>query len=289
MILDSRSNFPLEVSLPLSHDWVTYPPGATFGPRTMTEWEFVFIDEGDALYRSEALEVPAPAGSLVLCRPDTVDFFRWDAHRRTRHGYFHFQIERIPADWPSTSDWPLVRAAPENGLLCNLFGHVMAWNEAENPFRCQLSMALLLALFVGGEVKSSHAPPLPWPDAVERAWDYLHRRLDENGQARITLGELSAVARVSEEHLCRVFKTTTGRSPMETLRLARLDRAATLLSRSNYSIGEVARLSGFPDPFHFSRAFKAAYGQSPRALRRALEHGATPPVPTLLQRTPPKG
>lgn len=278
----------LEVSLPLVHDWVFYPPGATFGPRRMPDWEFVFVDEGDAWYQSDQRESPAPVGSLVLCRPDTTDFFRWDAHKRTRHGYFHFQIERLPHDWPPSSTWPLVCATPEDGLMRALFGHIMAWNGAGNPLQCRLSIALLLTMFLSGDVKSNHAPPLPWPDAVERVWNYLHRRLDEDGQAKITLTELASIGRISEEHLCRAFKNATGHAPMETLRLARLDRAAALLARSNYGIAEIARLSGFADPFHFSRAFKTAYGQSPRALRRALEAGETPPLPTLLQRQTPK-
>jgi transcriptional regulator GlxA family with amidase domain len=65
------------------------------------------------------------------------------------------------------------------------------------------------------------------------------------------------------------------------VRLARLDRAATLLARSNYSVAEIARMCGFGDAFHFSRRFKAAYGQSPLQMRRALQNGATPPLSPL--------
>ena len=73
---------------------------------------------------------------------------------------------------------------------------------------------------------------------------------------------------------------------METVRLARLDRAATLLARSNYSIGEIAAMCGFASPFHFSRRFKESYGEPPRALRDRVRAGAVSPEPRLLRVRP---
>ncbi len=68
---------------------------------------------------------------------------------------------------------------------------------------------------------------------------------------------------------------------MQAWRLARLDRALILLARSNFSVGEVARLCGFASAFHFSRCFSETFGQSPRALRRALKNGAALPPSAL--------
>jgi transcriptional regulator GlxA family with amidase domain len=80
-----------------------------------------------------------------------------------------------------------------------------------------------------------------------------------------------------------LFNSATGRSPVETVRLARLDRAALLLARSNYSVKEIADFCGFSNPCHFSRRFKDAYGQSPTDLRRDIQAGATLPAPRLLR------
>jgi AraC-like DNA-binding protein len=107
--------------------------------------------------------------------------------------------------------------------------------------------------------------------------------LDENSAAEITLSELARAAFVSPEHLCRLFQSATGRSPMQTVRLARLDRALILLARSNYSVAQIAHLNGFASPFHFSRKFKDAFGCAPQQLRAQLQNGATPPTPRLLQ------
>ena len=274
----------LDVSLPTGWGVATYPAGASFGPRVMRDWEFVWLIEGDAEYRWNENTVAAPEGAIVLCRPGATDGFQWDARRRTRHGYFHFQVRRVPDEWPPAAQWPLVRLPEPHDILHPLFRHLLSRQGRWNDLQCRLTVAHLLAAFVSGDVAAGDAPPVPWPDPVERAWAAIHARLEEQPMAPLCLDDLAAVACVTPEHLCRLFQATTGRSPMETVRLARLDRAASLLARSNYSVAEIADLCGFANPFHFSRRFKDAFGQSPSDLRRAVQTGQTPPLPRLLQR-----
>lgn len=274
---------PLCVSSPAGFGVATYPAGATFGPRQMRDWEFVWIIAGHAMYRHGEIEIAAPPDSIVLCRPGANDGFVWDAHGRTRHAYFHFDITSLPDAWPSPETWPLVRLMPEGDVLRPLFRHLLTWAGRGDGELVRLTIAHMVAAWATGEIATRDVPPESLPEPVGRALIWLRERLEEKPAASIELRDLAGAACVSPEHLCRVFKEATGHAPMETVRLARLDRAATLLARSNYSIGEVARLCGFASPFHFSRQFKSAFDQSPSALRRALQEGQTPPVPRLLK------
>lgn len=263
---------PFDVSLsPEPFRIATYPPGASFGPRPLRDWEFVWMLEGDALYTRDGNTVAAPAGAVVLCRPGATDFFRWDPDKRTRHGYFHFDLRgAIPGDWPPSDDWPLVRT-PDSGrggdLFAPLFRHLLAWGNEADPLQRQLAVLSLLAAFVtaGQAVESGRAA---LPEAVARALAYMELRLDQEPAAPIRLGEIADAACVTPQYLCRLFRAATGYSPAETVLRSRLERARTLLTRSNYSVAEVASMCGFASPFHFSRRCKAAFGLSPRELRR---------------------
>lgn len=276
----------LELSRPLLTGLATYPAGATFGPRVTRDFEFVWVIEGDVEYRRDGMTVPAWPGSVILCRPGGTDSFRWDQNRRTRHGFFHFEVLSLPGTWPPPEEWPLVRPPVEGDVLRPLFRHLLTWSGRGDPLLLRATMAHMLASFVTGEIAGKDVPRETLPDAVERAWAHLHQRLEEDPAANISLPELAWAARVSPEHLCRLFKTSTGRSPIETVRLARLDRAAVLLARTNFSVAEVGAACGFPNPFHFSRRFKEAYGQSPRDLRKSIQSGATPPTPRLSKSIP---
>ena len=273
----------LDLTLPRAFGVATYPAGATFGPRSLRDWEFVWIIEGDAEYRWGDRVVPAPAGTVVLCRPPATDFFRWDPRRGTRHGYFHFQIRDLPSGWPRPERWPLARLPEEGDILRPLFRHLLTWGGKGDPLRCRLTIAGLLAAFVTGEIAAGDVPRESLPDPVERALAHIQSRLEDEPAAAIGLAELAGAACVTPEYLCRRFRASTGRSPVETVRLARLDRAAVLLARSNYAVGEIAALCGFASPYHFSRRFKEAFGQSPSDLRKAIQAGATPPTPRLLR------
>lgn len=273
----------LRLTLPTIASVATYPPGATYGPRVLRDYEFVWIIEGDATYRYGATTLAAPAGAVILCRAGETDFFQFDPHHRTRHGYCHFNISACPTDWPAPANWPVVRPPTADDILRPLFRHLLTWTGKGSALHGELTLAHLLTAFVTGEVAVGDVPREVLPDAVTRAQEYIHARLERAPAAELTLSDLARAAGVNREHLCRLFKAATNCSPMATVRLARLDRAAVLLARSNYSIDEIAAMHGFSSPFHFSRRFKEAFGRSPRDLRKALEAGETPPTSRLLQ------
>jgi AraC-like DNA-binding protein len=227
--------------------------------------------------------VSAPQGSLVLCRPGTIDFFRWDATRRTQHGYFHFHILSMSSDWPALEAWPLVRTPREDEIALPLFRYLLAVGENGSQRLCRPALELLLEVFITGQSRTPSLPGETLPEAVERALRFLYARLERDPAAVLTLKDLAGAACVTPEPLCRIFKETTGRSPLTTVRLARLDHAAMLLARTNYSVGEISAMCGFASPFHFSRKFKESYGLAPRELRRSVSEGRTPPLSRLLK------
>lgn len=267
----------------------SYPPGATFGPRILRDWEFVWILEGHANYWFSALddgpktEIELREGDLILCRQNTRDGFEWDAKNRTRHGFFHFSLLEKPASWPEIEDWPLHTRLEGDSILEPLCRSLITWGNTGDEAQNHLVAAVVLGAFVTGQTSVGQCFPRRLPEPVERGLNFLYRQLETDASAPIPLEKLARAAFVTPEHLCRLFKTSTGHSPLETVRLARLDRAAMLLARSNFSIAEVARLTGFASPFHFSRAFKEAYGRSPRAFVQAIAKGETPEAPRLLQ------
>ena len=257
----------------------SYPPGATFGPRQMQDWEFVWLLQGDAEYLRGEITSLAPEGSFVLCQPGETDFFRWDREKRTRHAYVHFQILNPP---DSLSLWPLVRESMANDILKSLFQHLLTCQDQGDAEQAQQTLQLMITVFRTGQRAMGSLSQRDWPHAVEQVCAFIFARLEENPAAHLTLPQLAEVACVTPEHLCRLFQNSVGYSPMKTVRLARLQQAAVLLARSNYSIGEIAALTGFINPYHFSRAFKEAYGESPREMRRQMQQSGQPPLPLIV-------
>ena len=104
-----------------------------------------------------------------------------------------------------------------------------------------------------------------------RVLDFIDRHLDE-----VLAGErLSRVAHFSKFHFQRQFFNYVGISPSRYVQLARLRRASYRLAFNPLErITDIALASGFEHAESFSRAFKAVFGQSPRAFRSNPDWGA---------------
>ncbi|HTR71517.1 MAG TPA: helix-turn-helix transcriptional regulator [Mycobacteriales bacterium] len=90
-----------------------------------------------------------------------------------------------------------------------------------------------------------------------------------------TLDTLADEVHLSRSQLARAFDATVGMSPMAYLRRMRVERMARLLTSTDLSIAEAARMVGWKHQFHASRCFHAHYGISPTEYRRRQ---SAPPV-----------
>lgn len=85
----------------------------------------------------------------------------------------------------------------------------------------------------------------------------------------ISVEDLAADMNLSRVQLYRKVKAVTGSSPVELLRIARLNRAYQLLLTTDKSVSEVAYAVGFTSPSYFSKCFKEEYGKVPGEARSA--------------------
>jgi AraC family transcriptional regulator len=256
---------------------IEYAPGSNLGPRRLTDYEFVWILNGSATWTrhrggASDLGVGRPLslrpGALLLAPSGVVDSFQWDRTQPTRHAWAHFRLEDS-ARLPDPATWPLVRdlrTAPVLDGICSYLVELSSQPLAAARPRSAQLLALLLDLFVRGPLAER---PLPTdPPLVTVAVDAARRIWQTDGVRLITVDELARAAGVSAGHLYRVFGEHYGCGPAHALELIRLSRAAMMVQRSNASLAEVARASGFANAYHLSRRFSAAYGVPPGRYRR---------------------
>jgi len=86
----------------------------------------------------------------------------------------------------------------------------------------------------------------------------------------LSMSRLAALCDTHPVRLAQAFRRETGIGPGEYQRAFRLQEAARLLGETRAPLSEIALICGFCDQSHLSRAFKAAYGQTPMAFRRGL-------------------
>lgn len=260
-----------------------YPAGATYGPRRLQDYEFVWLLRGSAQWTvvgpaTEPDEQAAPptthllrAGQLALSRAGAIDSYQWDPQMDSTHAYVHFRLRT--ADLGDERDWPAVRSLAAWPVLSGICSYLLDLAIQPSPAarrRIDHLVGVLLDVFVAGPViEIEDALPAQLAvlvDGVRDAWG-------REGVRIVTTDELAAAGNVSAGHLFRLFREHFGCGPARALELIRLSRAATALQRSNATIADIAHRSGFANPYHFSRRFASVYGMPPGAFRRQPDPG----------------
>ena len=146
-----------------------------------------------------------------------------------------------------------------------------------DPDPLHRSIQGLLAESLG---ESSHALQHHWVELIhnyvlrfsqphhkdDRLWK-LWKAVEPHYEKQWTLGDLSQLACVSEEHLRRLCKKQLGRSPMQHLTFLRMQRASNLLATTDEKIEVIAHEVGYSSAFHFSNVFAKWVGWRPSEHR----------------------
>ena len=95
------------------------------------------------------------------------------------------------------------------------------------------------------------------------------RRIENEGEDKLSLAALAQEARLSPYHFLRVFMQVSGLTPHQYVRRLRLRQAAATLAAKAGKVLDIAFDSGFGDVSNFNHAFRAEFGMSPRQFRQA--------------------
>jgi AraC family transcriptional regulator len=103
----------------------------------------------------------------------------------------------------------------------------------------------------------------PWQES--RAKEAMDANLDKE----INIARLANECGLSTSQFARAFRQSTGCPPHRWLLEQRIKRAQNLLLTSDRTLTEIARVCGFYDQPHLTRAFSQIVGTSPGLWRRA--------------------
>ncbi len=98
---------------------------------------------------------------------------------------------------------------------------------------------------------------------ITRLWGEVNADIARNWDSE----ELAGRAHVSRGHLHRLCMQQYQMPPMQLLRKFRMERAASLIQYTNYTLDFVAQSVGYGNAFALSKAFKKYYHLSPDAFR----------------------
>ena len=100
---------------------------------------------------------------------------------------------------------------------------------------------------------------------IKQVKDYINDNLAEN----LNLSKIAEIANISTYHFARLFKQKTGYSPHQYILQHRIEKAKTLLSKTNLSIVEIAYSIGCSSQSNFTSLFRQKVGTTPQKYRQS--------------------
>lgn len=171
----------------------------------------------------------------------------------------HFLCDSVPSE-------RILRLTPANPAYCaSLMEQIRRVWEENGVGRRPRLLSLLYLLFA--EFSE------PRPGVIREAEKTLCRRASD---PLLSISDLARESGMSDSGFRRAFAEEFGSSPKKYLSRLRLSHADTLLRQGEFTVEEAAKRCGFSDVKYFQRVYRAYFGVTPGAVKRASEKRRIP-------------
>ena len=135
----------------------------------------------------------------------------------------------------------------------------------ENLMNTNLCPYHLIATFVFSQQQNQNSSS-PEKAIIRETIDYMKNNLDKT----IRIEDFADLNKYSVSHFSKLFRLTTGMSPIEYFIHLKMQKACQLLYTEDSRVKQIAALLGYDDPYYFSRLFKKYMNTSPETYRKSV-------------------
>ena len=107
-----------------------------------------------------------------------------------------------------------------------------------------------------------------WPENITKAITYI----EQNFAAFEGIEDIADYVSLSKYYFTRLFKKSTGFTPLQYVTKLRLEKAIKLLRETSCSIEEIAVMVGYANASYFIKVFRQWIGYSPGEFRIGKNH-----------------
>jgi len=238
--------------------------------RTLQHHELIFVCEGKGTIVIGENRYPMKKGMLFYIPPGVQQTIEPRDQNPEHYMTVHFSGSRMvlgpDGKWIYLENiqnlhQPSAQKITDYTPLEELFEKLVdTWND-KGPSYEFISGTLLRQLFIWVS-QNNKRQSINY--AVSLKIDQIIEYMRQNISSKVTLEELSGIAKLSIFYLSRTFKEATGYPIITYFNKMKIEKAKELLIEGNKKVKEVAYELGYSNEFYFSRMFKRVEGLSPK-------------------------
>ena len=253
--------------------------------------ELVVIERGACFHRYNGTEVPIMPGDAFIVFPD--EEHSYSISKETVIYNCLFYPQALGEDWERVKEFSgiynfimvepyyrsetgkqeIIHLSPEELEFVEriLEGMIEEQNMNSRGKDIYLKASMMhLLVFMGRVWEKQFSDQMRLfqgkKDILNEALSYI----EQNINSELKVSELASLTYLSAGHFRKVFKDSTGLTPMEYINTLRVSKAVQHLKEGKCTVAEVAELVGISDPNYFTRLFKKVTGHTPKGAVEQL-------------------
>lgn len=250
-------------------------PGHRFGPNKRNAYVIHVIESGKGKLEIDGKTCYLKEGDAFALKPDEEAWYTADCQEPWTYLWVGFQGMKAE-ECVVNAGFGGGNHVIHNVEYSSLLNYVTKMLETHNlSYSNSLRRCAYLQMFFA-ELIDRHNEQIVGVELMENGpgVEFAKRLLvhiTENYMEKIRINELAYEMGINRCYLSNSFKRLTGYSPSEYLVQIRMEKAKSLLTKTDYSINRIASQVGYSDSLAFSKIFKSRFGESPKKYREDIE------------------
>lgn len=234
-------------------------PECSYGdPHVHTYWEIVLFVRGQGVHTVGEIAMPFHPG-MIVCQPPGMP------HRTAADGTYQ-EMYLVVSDFtpPAGVEVPVYNDVDQQFLTLAQLTYRIFYQKGANYSKILDSLTDAISqILVGWALSQASGAAMPKSSYINET---INEMIANIANPSYDIAKVIASSGYCDDHFRRQFRKETGLTPTEYMIRLRMSAARELIKQKGASgtmIKEIARLSGFTDPYYFSRLFKSKNGMSP--------------------------
>lgn len=264
-ITDLCKQQPLERLLYVSStsygkDWISMFHSHSFS-------EMFYVIEGEGQFCTENASVPIKKNNLIIINPNIMHTEKSLPGNPLTYivlgiDNLQFQFRDQSHEYYNVYDFSHSRS--EIIPLLRMMLEELKQKKASYEQICQQYLTVLLLKIL--RLTGDNFSPFTARD-IPGECEYIKYFIDSHYKEQVSLDTLAKLAHLNKFYLSHIFSEAYGISPINYLLERRILNSKELLRSSDYSVTQIAHMTGFSSPNYFSQSFKKSTGMTPRQFR----------------------
>lgn len=228
--------------------------------------ELFYVKNGKGQFLIEDEVIPIQKDDLVLVNPN-VAHTEISFHAEPLE-YVILGVEGVVFSFAEQSEYMILHCKNDTQTLLFYFSTLLKEITEKKPDYELACEKLLEVLMIQLSRYSNFSYNLVSTQTLHRECSKVKHYIDAHYAQDLSLDALANLAHLNKYYFVHVFTNTFGISPISYLQKKRILASCELLTETDYSIGEIAQLTGFSSQSYFSQCFLKQCGMTAGEYRK---------------------